>query len=221
MSGWSAVLDKGSYDADGLVIAGAKDNDVSSLRVVDASATDENELKAKPGDLTPPPPPPRPASELYTDPLAEEARAKYRTADENLRQAEAEIAELDSKLQDNHDPAYGALRGKCFRMQKQQYNYEVCPFDKVNQGHTSLGRWENFDEDGHMLFKNGQSCWQGPARSAKVELECGTENQVYYADEPEVCTYLIKMKTPAACTEKEEARLKAEIASEGNLHDEV
>ena len=72
-----------------------------------------------------------------------------------------------------------------------------------------------------MLFHNGQSCWQGPARSARVEFSCGIDNEVYYADEPEVCSYLLKMRSPAACTEGEKAKVEAEIAAEGNVHDEV
>lgn len=64
-------------------------------------------------------------------------------------------------------------------------------------------------------------CSQGPARSARVEMECGSENKVYYADEPERCAYLLRMKTPAACKEEDARALEAEIAAEGRVHDEV
>ena len=40
---------------------------------------------------------------------------------------------------------------------------------------TSLGTftsWEGTDHK-HMKFENGQSCWNGPARSVMVSLECG------------------------------------------------
>ena len=83
---------------------------------------------------------------------------------------------------------------------------------QVKQDHTSLGTWGRWD-GADMLFTGGQSCWSGPARSARVELSCGMENEVFYADEPERCVYLLRMRTPAACTEDVLKQLQADKAS--------
>ena len=58
-------------------------------------------------------------------------------------------------------------------LQVDKYTYEVCPYGKASQkeGHssTSLGTWSGLEENGtRMAFKNGQGCWQGPARSISV-----------------------------------------------------
>jgi hypothetical protein len=52
------------------------------------------------------------------------------------------------------------------------------------QASTSLGNWGGYEKKGagedeadfpHYIFKysGGQTCWNGPARSATVVLECG------------------------------------------------
>ncbi len=51
-----------------------------------------------------------------------------------------------------------------------------------------------------MMYEHGERCWNGPERSAKVDLECGAENEVIKVTEPSKCAYLIKMKSPVVCT---------------------
>eukprot|EP00658_Telonema_sp_P-2_P079730 TRINITY_DN7786_c0_g1_i4.p1 TRINITY_DN7786_c0_g1~~TRINITY_DN7786_c0_g1_i4.p1 ORF type:complete len:100 (-),score=34.46 TRINITY_DN7786_c0_g1_i4:445-744(-) len=62
-----------------------------------------------------------------------------------------------------------------------------------------------------MHFTGGGSCWQGPSRSAKVHLGCGRENKILTVDEPERCTYVLDMSTPAACTTEQLGRLEAQL----------
>ena len=46
----------------------------------------------------------------------------------------------------------------------------------------------------------GAQCWQGPARSMSVALECGAETQLLSVEEPSRCVYVSRMSTPAMCT---------------------
>ena len=62
-----------------------------------------------------------------------------------------------------------------------------------------------------MVFEHGQRCWNGPERSAKVDLECGAENEVLKVTEPSKCEYVIKMKSPAVCGKPANKAVKDEL----------
>jgi protein kinase C substrate 80K-H len=59
-----------------------------------------------------------------------------------------------------------------------------------------------------MIYDHGLRCWNGPERSARVELECGAENQVLKVSEPSKCEYIIKMKSPAVCTNPKHGKIR-------------
>lgn len=42
-------------------------------------------------------------------------------------------------------------------------------------------------------------CWNGPERSVKVDLSCGTNNELLHISEPEKCEYYFKATSPALC----------------------
>jgi protein kinase C substrate 80K-H len=50
-----------------------------------------------------------------------------------------------------------------------------------------------------QMYKGGQGCWNGPDRSTKVLISCGTETTLTMATEPGRCEYQFDMTTPAAC----------------------
>jgi len=221
--GWSAVLPPGEYPLEVLEAAGGKNDDISSMKVVEEGADVSAALPPPP---PPPPPPPAPEkpSVSYKDPEAERLRAEFQTSQNKINQLQGELTSAQAHQKFSDQPAFGALQGQCFELRKQQYTYKVCPFNDVKQDHVSLGRWDKWSEDGKaMLFNNGQSCWQGPSRSARINLKCGSTNEVTYIDEPEVCTYVLEMTTPAICSENAIKALEAEIATQGGApaHDEV
>ena len=50
-----------------------------------------------------------------------------------------------------------------------------------------------------MVFRNGQSCYNGPQRSLTLPLVCGGNEKVVDVAEPNKCTYSATLYTPAAC----------------------
>merc|ERR1712183_1257504 len=99
------------------------------------------------------------------------------------------------------------LKGNCYELKTNEYKYQLCPFDKTTQSPlnggstTSLGKWGSWQGNNHseMKFEKGLGCWNGPARSTKVVLECGSEHKLVLVDEPSRCSYLFKFTTPCAC----------------------
>ena len=87
----------------------------------------------------------------------------------------------------------------------------MCPFDQCSQrgksggAETRLGTWGEWtgpeqDRYAKMKFSGGQTCWNGPARSAIVYLHCGGENVLTAVSEPNRCEYEMHFTTPAACS---------------------
>ena len=60
---------------------------------------------------------------------------------------------------------------------------------------------ENVIEGGDVFFywKNGQKCWNGPYRSLKLKLVCGSEVEIRNLVEPSMCVYEGELATPAVC----------------------
>ena len=58
-----------------------------------------------------------------------------------------------------------------------------------------------------MVYEHGLRCWNGPERSATIDLECGAENEIVKVTEPSKCEYLIKMRSPAVCTSPQGKRI--------------
>eukprot|EP00737_Agarophyton_chilense_P000105 gb/GEZJ01000128.1/.p1 GENE.gb/GEZJ01000128.1/~~gb/GEZJ01000128.1/.p1 ORF type:complete len:584 (+),score=116.48 gb/GEZJ01000128.1/:763-2514(+) len=160
-----------------------------------------------------------------------------------ISQAESAKWELDSKKREIEDKIdalkkkigvdYGAdnalrkLHGSCTRGKVTQYEFELCMFDTVRQYENGvsiaqLGQFEGWEGEGKervMKYSEGDRCWNGPARSIKVELLCSDKEEVVSVDEPNRCTYRMKFKTAAVC---EESMLKEIMADfdEGGEHDE-
>lgn len=131
---------------------------------------------------------------------------EVRTELENVKSS---ISNAEKKLGINFgsENEYYNLYQKCFSVDNNEYTYELCVFDKVNQrpknggGATSLGNWGTFElEKNEMNYNGGQRCWGGPDRSAKILISCGKENRLFDPSEPNKCEYQLRFETPAACS---------------------
>ena len=116
----------------------------------------------------------------------------------------------DAALDDDDLSKYGpnleflALKDECFEKSFQGYKYSFCFFGNAKQDFNSLGNMNSLGEmeaDGTMTvkFTDGARCWNGPARSLHVALQCGGENEMLDVYEPTVCEYHMKFTTPAVC----------------------
>merc|ERR1712096_396646 len=141
-----------------------------------------------------------------------EADVKRNAREQVLKEKQkinSEIQNLKTKLSLDFGPdhCFQVLEGNCYELKTNEYKYQLCPFDKTTQSPlnggstTSLGKWGSWQGNNHseMKFEKGLGCWNGPARSTKVVLECGSEHKLVLVDEPSRCSYLFKFTTPCAC----------------------
>lgn len=142
--------------------------------------------------------------------LLKTIREGKRKIEDELSQVRRDLSSAESNLKNTEDllkmdfgknGEFFALHEKCFDYKTREYTYTMCPFGETKQGHTSLGRFEKWDpEYSLMAFTNGQQCWGGPKRSARITFVCGAENELHDIQEPNKCEYAMKFNTPAACS---------------------
>jgi len=145
---------------------------------------------------------------------ADVARGEFRSLDDKFRNIENDMSDIKKLLEMDLGPnsEYFSLKDKCFDFSDREYTYSLCPFDKATQrsksggGETSLGRWGEWSGPSDnkyslMTYDHGQNCWNGPDRSAKIHMECGLQNELISASEPNRCEYHFTFRTPAACTQ--------------------
>ena len=108
------------------------------------------------------------------------------------------------------DGVFESLDGVCVSETVSEYEYEMCFFGSANQkssgSHINLGTWSNWTGPAdspysEALFKDGTTCWNGPARSLRVKFTCGAEEKILSVQEPSKCEYLMEMQTAALCDE--------------------
>ena len=134
--------------------------------------------------------------------------------EERLEEQRGHVEELREALTEPRygpDRAFLTWRNQCFETQDKEHTYTICPFNEVKQGYTLVGRWHAWipreDKGGSdgvgevMWFNEGTACWNGPKRSAVVQLWCGSVEQVVEVSEPSVCVYDFVMYSPLACTD--------------------
>ncbi|KAL1499998.1 hypothetical protein AB1Y20_012675 [Prymnesium parvum] len=125
--------------------------------------------------------------------------------------------------------------GPCSRYSsKERYLWRLCPFRWVTQEPehggkpTLIGRFAGWATTqlpslvtpmadvgaprAVWQHEDGEQCWQGPARSLRVELRCGNESKLAAVEEDGKCRYLMLFYTPAACAVSPEGDVGLEEA---------
>lgn len=154
----------------------------------------------------------------------EAAKAAHSAAAATVKALQDEGAALTAKLagQYGEGDVFVPLVDKCITANVDKYKYEICPYGSATQregsSSTSLGSWQGFSDDkGSMLFKQGATCWQGPARSITVSLRCGASETLDRVEEPSRCEYAAVLSTPAMCSaaavEQLRTRVDAQLAA--------
>jgi protein kinase C substrate 80K-H len=93
-----------------------------------------------------------------------------------------------------------AVRDACYKTQMHGYTWELCPLKQMKQDATSLGKFKQWDNNySTMVFEGGQRCWNGPERSAEIQLECGATSELVSMEEPSKCVYKGRFLTPLLC----------------------
>lgn len=93
-----------------------------------------------------------------------------------------------------------ALQRKQISSHYGNYNYRVGFFDSIYQDDVLIGNFKKF-EDNKFIYQDGATCWNGPKRSAEVELICGSNSRILSVSEPEKCHYFIEVSSPLVCEE--------------------
>lgn len=157
-----------------------------------------------------------------------DAREALQSAQKTVGETQTQLRNHRADLEIEYGPAsiFRALKGECISRDAGEYTYEHCFLDQTKQnskkGGASLrmGKFERIgqvsvdetSETGEIVsvertsleYARGQTCWNGPARSTKVILECGEENAILKVAEDEKCVYSMVVSTPAVCAGGEE-----------------
>lgn len=144
----------------------------------------------------------------------EKVREKFEEAESELDGLNRELDKVNEEL--NFD--YGKerewlhLKDVCIEKNEGEYTYSLCflgdAYQKSNRDNarTHLGKFKKFEGSEENVYKKhlhaqGTRCWNGPERSVKAVIECGTKNEILEVSEPEKCEYLYRVVSPSVCQE--------------------
>ncbi|XP_017037419.1 glucosidase 2 subunit beta [Drosophila kikkawai] len=158
---------------------------------------------------------------------ANEARNALEEVERSIREIDQEIKEIDEQEGKDYglSQEWAVLDGQCYTFEDREYVYTLCPFDRTSQKsknggpETTLGRWDQWigkpKKYSQQKYANGAACWNGPQRSAIINIKCALEPKITAVSEPNRCEYYFEFETPAACDSE------AFQAETDSLHDEL
>ncbi|ESL07854.1 hypothetical protein TRSC58_04453 [Trypanosoma rangeli SC58] len=155
---------------------------------------------------------------LFQLPEAKDLRSELKELHDKVDKLSSSVEEIGKRLNRsvNTEDILRTLNNECFTLDVKSYTYELCPFKDTHQydkGSThgpNMGRWEKFGDSTyslwsttgdytHMIYENGDRCWNGVPRMSDVHVVCGPENKLTQVEEPSMCRYSMVFQTPAVC----------------------
>lgn len=152
-----------------------------------------------------------------------EARDALKSGENTRDSLQSQLKKHRSDLKTDYGTAsiFRALKNVCISKDSGEYTYEHCFLDRTKQNSkkggmsVQMGKFvrignvsvDEVNETGEIVsvqktsleYANGQTCWNGPARSTTAILECGEENEIQKIMEDEKCVYSMIVTTPAVC----------------------
>ncbi|KAL3478233.1 glucosidase II beta subunit-like protein-domain-containing protein [Aspergillus californicus] len=172
--------------------------------------------------------PPKDKTSTSETKVVTQAREAVQSAEKDVKDLKSQLKNQKSDLETDYGVAsvFRALKNVCISRDAGEYTYEHCFLDQTKQipkkgGSSSrMGKFERIgsvsvdeiNEVGDIVqvektsleYTKGQGCWNGPARSTTVILECGEDNEILKIAEDEKCVYSMLVTTPAVCAGGEE-----------------
>lgn len=133
---------------------------------------------------------------------ASKIREKFESAEKDVNSKRAEYSIHEENLHKSYGPKdiLRAVEGKWVNKKIGQYTYKLGFMDAIYQDDTLVGRFAKFDGTS-LHFMQGSKCWNGPQRSAVVELVCGPVSDLISVSEPEKCHYKFILQSPIVCAD--------------------
>ncbi|KAL4930698.1 putative protein kinase C substrate [Aspergillus undulatus] len=172
--------------------------------------------------------PPKDKASVFESKAVTQARDAVKSAEKDLDSLKKKLKNHQEDLETDYGVAsiFRALKGVCIQKDQGEYTYEHCFLDQTKQipkkggSHSRMGKFERIgsvsvdelNETGEIIqvqktsleYTKGQGCWNGPARSTTVILECGENDEILKVAEDEKCVYSMLVTTPAVCAGGEE-----------------
>lgn len=126
-----------------------------------------------------------------------------------LDETRKELAIAEEQLEGDfgEDGVFRSQQGRRIMGSYGEYSYKIKLLGSVHQENTLVGQYDH-REGNRFFYTRGSKCWNGPQRSATVDLVCGAEHRILAVLEPEKCSYAITLSSPLVCEELSEEDLK-------------
>lgn len=124
----------------------------------------------------------------------------------NQKRSEESIYRDGINTEYGESDIYRAVKGLWVSKKIGEYNYKLGFLDSLYQDNTLVGRFQGI-QGSSMFFAQGSKCWNGPQRSARVDMVCGPQHELISVAEPEKCQYRFLMNSPLACVAMREEEI--------------
>ncbi|KAG5438086.1 hypothetical protein PCK2_000971, partial [Pneumocystis canis] len=140
-------------------------------------------------------------NDLIKDEISDESNSQIVELKEELNKKQLRMKNMKKDFN-----VYYAVKDELLTYKFKEYKYEFSFLNNAYQVSLAdnyrifLGSFSRFDGQNTLHYQNGDHCWNGPPRSAIIELHCGIKNKIVSVMEYQRCTYFMKILTPGACT---------------------